>query len=162
MPQTVTRITLHGGPLRIWSALTDPGHRKAWSPLVLLDASDELGDTECAFAITGWSKPVRTPARVDRLDKPDSYAWSCGIPYLFEFEERFDLSGDDGGTQLTHTVTLRGALSYPMGTVMLRRLRTLMVEADDRLATYLRWRVGHSVRGTNRQRVPQRYRSEAR
>jgi hypothetical protein len=44
---------LHGGPLRIWSALTDPDHRRAWSPLVFLDDPSRLGDTECTFAIQG-------------------------------------------------------------------------------------------------------------
>jgi hypothetical protein len=46
--------------------------------------------------------------------------------------------------------------------MMLRRLRSLMIEADDRLATYLRWRVGQPARGINRQRVPFRCRRKAR
>ena len=46
--------------------------------------------------------------------------------------------------------------------MMLRRLRSLMIEADDRLATYLRWRVGQPAREINRQRVPSRYRRKAR
>ncbi|MGO7251928.1 SRPBCC domain-containing protein, partial [Rhizobium brockwellii] len=77
-----------------------------------------------------------------------------GIPYLFTLEERYELAGDDGGTRLTHSCTLRGALSLPFAAMMLRRLRSLMIEADDRLATYLRWRVGQPARGINRQRVP--------
>jgi hypothetical protein len=49
-------------------------------------------------------------ARVNQIDKPHAYAWSCGIPYLFTLEERYELAGDDGGTKLTHSCTLRGAL----------------------------------------------------
>ena len=145
MPRTITSSMLHGGPLRIWSALTDPDHRRAWSPLVFLDDPSRLGDTECTFAIQGITRPIRTPARIDRFDKPHAFAWSCGIPYL-----------------LTHSCTLRGALSLPFAAMMLRRLRSLMVESDDRLATYLRWRVGQPARAINRQRVPFRYRRKAR
>ena len=98
MPRTITSSMLHGGPLRIWSALTDPDHRRAWSPLVFLDDPSRLGDTECTFAIQGITRPIRTPARIDRFDKPHAFAWSCGIPYLFTLEERYELAGDDGGT----------------------------------------------------------------
>tara|TARA_R110002020_G_scaffold9632_5_gene37846 strand:+ start:841 stop:1305 length:465 start_codon:yes stop_codon:yes gene_type:complete len=153
---------LHGGPLRIWSVLTDPDHRQAWSPLAFLDNRSRLGDTECTFAIQGITRPIRTPAQVDQIDKPHAYAWSCGIPYLFTLEERYELAGDDRGTKLTHSCTLGGALSLPFAAMMLRRLHSLMVEADDRLAAYLRWRVGQPTRGTNRQRVPSRYRRKTR
>jgi hypothetical protein len=27
------------------------------------------------------------------LDKPHAFAWSCGIPYLFTLEERYELAG---------------------------------------------------------------------
>src|SRR3546814_10411714 len=47
MPRTITSSMLHGGPLRIWSAITDPDHRRAWSPLVFLDNPCQLGETEC-------------------------------------------------------------------------------------------------------------------
>ena len=50
----------------------------------------------------------------------------------------------------------------PFAAMMLRRLRSLMVESDDRLATYLRWRVGQPARAINRQRVPFRCRRKAR
>src|SRR3546814_808897 len=146
MPRTITSSMLHGGPLRIWSAITDPDHRRAWSPLVFLDNPCQLGETECTFAIQGITRPIRTPARVDQFDKPRAFAWSCGIPYLFTLEERYELAGDDGGTRLTHSCTLRGALSLPFAALMLRRLRSLMIEADARLATYLRWRVGQQDR----------------
>jgi hypothetical protein len=106
---------LHGGPLRIWSAITDPDHRRAWSPLVFLDDPSRLGDTECTFAIQGITRPIRTPARIDRFDKPHAFAWSCGIPYLFTLEERYELAGNDGGTRLTHSCTLRGPLSAVRG-----------------------------------------------
>ena len=49
MPRTITSSMLHGGPLRIWSALTDPDHRRAWSPLVFLDDPSRLGDTSHGF-----------------------------------------------------------------------------------------------------------------
>ena len=162
MPRTITSSMLHGGPLRIWSAITDPDHRRAWSPLVFLDNPCQLGETECTFANQGITRPIRTPARVDQFDKPRAFAWSCCIPYLFTLEERYELAGDDGGTRLTHSCTLGGALSLPFAAMMLRRLRSLMIEADDRLATYLRWRVGQPARGINRQRVPSRYRRKAR
>ena len=71
------------------------------------------------------------------------------------------LTGDEGSMQVTHYCTLRGAFSYPFAAMMLRRLHDLMAEADDRLAAYLRWRVGQPVRGNNRQRVPDRYRRKA-
>lgn len=151
MPRTMTSLTLHGSPLRIWSALTDGDHRRAWNPVIFLDDPSQPGVTECTFAIQGFSKPIRTPAQVDLFDKPHVFAWSCGIPYLFTLEERYELTGDNGGTQVTHSCTLRGALSLPFAAIMLRRLRFLMVEADDRLATYLRWRVGQPARGINRQ-----------
>ena len=83
-------------------------------------------------------------------------------PLPVHARERYELAGDDGGTRLTHSCTLRGALSLPFAAMMLRRLRSLMIEADDRLATYLRWRVGQPTRGINRQRVPSRYRRKAR
>ena len=162
MPRTITSSMLHGGPLRIWSVLTDPDHRQAWSPLAFLDNRSRLGDTECTFAIQGITRPIRTPAQVDQIDKPHAYAWSCGIPYLFTLEERYELAGDDRGTTLTHSCTLGGALALPFAAMMLRRLHSLMVEADDRLAAYLRWRVGQPTRGTNRQRVPSRYRRKTR
>ena len=157
MPRTMTSLVLHGGPLRIWSALTDPDHRRAWSPLVRLDNPSSLGDTECTFPIRAITWPIRTPARVDQFDKPHAFAWSCGIPYLLTFEERYELAGDGGGTKVTHSCTLCGALSLPFAAVMLRRLHFLMVEADDRLGTYLRWREGQPARGINRQRVSSRY-----
>jgi len=152
---------LQGGPLRVWSALTDRDHRRAWTPLVLLDNPCQLGDTECTFVIQGITRRVQGPARVDQFDKPHVYAWSCGIPYLFTFEERYELEGDDGGTKLTHSCTLRGALSLPFAAMMLRRLNFLMAEADNRLAAYLRWRAGQPTQGINRQRVPFRYRRKA-
>ena len=107
--------------------------------------------------------PANSDASTDyRFDKPHAFAWSCGIPYLFTLEERYELAVDDGGTRLTHSCTLRGALSLPFAAMMLRRMRSLMVESDDRLATYLRWRVGQPARAINRQRVPFRYRRKAR
>src|SRR3546814_16378726 len=84
----------------------------------------QLGETECTFAIQGITRPIRTPARVDQFDKPRAFAWSCGIPYLFTLEEQYELAGDDGGTRLTHSCTLRGALSLPFAAMLLRRLRS--------------------------------------
>lgn len=162
MPQTLTTSLLHGEPMRIWSALTDPDHRSAWRPLILLDNPARLGDTECTFVIEGWSQPIRSPGRIDLLDKPRAYAWSCGIPYLFRLEERYELTGDDGGTQVTHRCTLRGALSYPVAPLILRRLHWLMIEADERLASYLRRQAGLPGRGISGQRVPVRNGGSAR
>src|SRR3546814_1317924 len=88
MPRTITSSMLHGGPLRIWSAITDPDHRRAWSPLVFLDNPCQLGETECTFAIQGITRPIRTPARVAQFDKPRAFAWSCGLPYLFTLAGR--------------------------------------------------------------------------
>src|SRR3546814_1763103 len=82
-------------------------------------------DTLFPYTTLFRSRPIRTPARVDRFDKPRAFAWSCGIPYLFTLEERYELAGDDGGTRLTHSCTLRGALSLPFAAMMLRRLRSL-------------------------------------
>jgi hypothetical protein len=152
---------LHGGPLRIWSALTDPDHRRAWSPLVFLDDPSRLGDTECTFAIQGITRPIRTPARIDRFDKPHAFAWSCGIPYLFTLEERYELAGDDGGTRLTHSCTLRGRSPAVRGDDVAPPAIP-DGRSDDRLATYLRWRVGQPARAINRQRVPFRCRRKAR
>lgn len=147
MPQTRNTVTLHGTPLRIWSALVDRDQRRAWGPLIELDATDRRGKTESSFFVNGWSRPLRTPASVDRLDKPRCFAWSCGLRFVFELEERFELSGDDGGTLMTHSVAVKGALGYLFASFMLGRLRLLVIEADERFATYLRWRVGRSAPG---------------
>lgn len=134
MPRTMTSSMLHYGPLRIWSALTDPDPRRVWSPLGFPDGPCQLGDTECAFAIEDVTRRIWTPAQVAPSDKPHAFAWPCGIPNLFTLEQRRELAGDQGGTTLTHSSTLRGALSPPFAAMMLRRLRHLMMEADNRLA----------------------------
>src|SRR3546814_14517891 len=93
MPRTITSSMLHGGPLRNWSAITDPDHRRAWSPLVFLDNPCQLGETECTFAIPGITRPIQTPARVGQVDKPRCFAWACGIHTPFTLEGRDALAG---------------------------------------------------------------------
>src|SRR3546814_9915140 len=92
MPRTITSSMLHGGPLRIWSAITDPDHRRAWSPLVFLDNPCQLGETECTFAIQGITRPIRTPARVDQFDKPRAFAWSRSEEHTSELQSLMRIS----------------------------------------------------------------------
>ncbi|MBW6528495.1 SRPBCC domain-containing protein [Sphingomonas sp. RHCKR7] len=162
MPQTTTTKVLHGAPLRIWSALTEAEHRRAWAPMVLLDDAAQVGDTECTFVMNGWFEHVRSPAHVDQLDKPVVLAWSCGLRHVFTFHESYHLDGDDGATTLSHICSVRGPLSLPFAAVMLRRMRVLMSEADERLAAYLRWRTGRSGPGPERRQASRRYRGAAR
>ncbi|CAM3049143.1 MULTISPECIES: SRPBCC family protein [Bacteria] len=162
MPEITISRVFHGPPLRIWSALIEPEHRQAWRPMIQLDDASQVGETQCTFAFPGWSRSVRSPAEVDHLDKPRAFAWSCGIPHVFMIEERFELQGDDGGTTVSHSCALRGLLSLPIAAMVLRRLRVLMIEADDRLAAYLHWRAGQAVRGADRRRIAQHYRRKVR
>src|SRR3546814_8295236 len=103
---------LPGGPLRICSAITDPDHRRAWSPLVFLDNPCQLGETECTFAIQGITRPIRPPARIDQFDKPRAFAWSCGIPYLFTLAERYALARDQGRSE-KHTSAVQSLMRIP-------------------------------------------------
>src|SRR3546814_17237788 len=82
MPRTITSSMLHGGPLRLWSAITDPDHRRAWSPLVFLDKPCQLGETAWTFAIHGIPRPIQTPPGVAQFANRRAFDWSRGTPYL--------------------------------------------------------------------------------
>src|SRR3546814_15674917 len=58
IPRTITSSMLHGGPLRIWSAITDPDHRRAWSLLVFLANPCQLGDRQSGVSGTRVSERV--------------------------------------------------------------------------------------------------------
>jgi len=163
MPQIRNTVMLQGAPLRIWSALVDRDQRRAWRPLIEVDDPDRLGRTRCAFTVNGWSRAIRTGAVVEYLDKPRCFAWRCGLRFVLELEERFELEGDDGGARLTHSLTMKGALAYLFVSFLRARLHDLLVETDGRFAGYLRWRFAHPVRsGADRSGLAWRYKGRGR
>ena len=106
---------------------------------------------------------IRTGAVVEYLDKPRCFAWRCGLRFVLELEERFELEGDDGGARLTHSLTMKGALAYLFVSFLRARLHDLLVETDGRFAGYLRWRFAHPVRsGADRSGLARRYKGRGR
>jgi hypothetical protein len=153
---------LQGAPVRVWTALTDRAQRDAWGPLVDLDDTARAGPAHCGWAVKGLARPVRMAATIDRFEKPEIFAWSCGLPGVYVFTELFELSGDDGGTSMMHSISARGLLGRLLGPMILKRMHKLMLESDERLEKYLRWRIVRAPARAQRAARPTRRKGKTR
>ena len=86
---------LRHAPDKVWQALTEPEHLRAWAPF---DADASLGRTGATVQLTtvGAPTPYASEARVTRADAPKLLEYNWGDKDL-----RWQLEDVDGGTRLT-------------------------------------------------------------
>jgi hypothetical protein len=92
------------------------------------------------FFLTRWMKPLRVAAYIRERDPGRLLRWTCGMPFVLSLEERFELSGDDGGTCMIHGLRFRGVVAWMIPFFVYDRIEQTVAQADRRLAQYLWWR----------------------
>lgn len=137
MPSVQNTIKLPEPPSRVWFALTRTDQRDLWGPVFRLErpATGEVGTVY--FRLPGIPGEHGTDAIVDNFSQPQRFSWWCGLAKVFRLSEAYDLTGNEGGTTLMHTMTIDGPLSF-IAPLVLRRWRALMIASDRRLERHLK------------------------
>ncbi len=86
---------LRHAPDKVWQALTDPAHLRAWAPF---EADRSLGTAGSTVRLTtvGTPTPLVSETRVTRADPPRVLEYNWG-----EHDIRWELEATDLGTRLT-------------------------------------------------------------
>lgn len=140
MPRVSNVTHFRGAPYRVWSALTEPSQRKIWHPYISVGDPRAARRSHCVLFLARWMKPLRVAAYFREREPGRLLRWTCGTSFVFSLEERYELSGDDGGTRMVHRLRFRGALAWMIPFFIYDRIEHSITQADRRLAQYLWWR----------------------
>jgi len=86
---------LHHPPEKVWRAITEPEHLRAWAPFDADGNLDTAGATR-KLTTVGAPTPHVTETTVTRADAPNLLEYNWG-----GFDMRWKLEPSDGGTRLT-------------------------------------------------------------
>ncbi len=86
---------LHHPPQKVWQALTDPAHLRAWAPFDA-DGSLARAGTTVRLTTVGAPTPLVSETKVTRADAPRVLEYNWG-----GFDLRWELEPLEGGTRLT-------------------------------------------------------------
>ena len=133
-----TTFTLPMKPIRAWTHLSDLRAFVLWHPSYRFRGDFRQGGrVRLTLLLFNGEMPLNVDATITRFDKPDRLAWLAGMSGILAMNEEYVFDAVGGGTQIRHSVELRGLLG-PLAVFARRRLRRALRRQDEALIHYLK------------------------
>lgn len=119
---------------RVWRAISEVEHYRAWHLLVVL-ATDETDPRKLFVRHRKYG--IASDGEIVRHEFPTVFAWRMKVGRLFEWEEEFELERTPHATLLVHRIHMRGLLAAAAALVSKKAMQKSLIEIDKSLGHYL-------------------------